>query len=286
MIKEKEITKNMTIYVLGYKGMLGRYVYSYLKLKQYNVIGLSRDDIDIIEYDEILLRRALFRKGVKPNDVIINCIGVIKPQVDKLGTITAIKINSLFPHFLSNVCEKEGWKLIHISTDCVFSGVQGPYNETQPHDCIDVYGKTKSLGEPSNCSVVRTSIIGEEIGQSRSLIEWVKSMKDETVNGFTNQEWNGMTCLQTAKVFEDIIINNKYWNGVRHIFSPEILTKYELVKMISDVYDLDINVIPIESTLKCDRSLSTIYTDIAFDIPSIKIQIQEQRDYFHILKNN
>lgn len=276
----------MTIYVLGYKGMLGRYVYSYLKSQKFNVVGLSRNEIDVTELEKLPLRRSLVRKGVISNDVIINCIGTIKSQVDKYGEIDTIKVNSLFPLYLSNLCESENWKLIHISTDCVFDGLIGNYTEVHPHNCTDVYGKTKSLGEPSNCSVIRTSIIGDEIGQSRSLIEWVKSMKGKTVNGYTNHKWNGMTCLQTAKIFEDIIINNKYWNGVRHIFSPEILTKYELVKMISDVYDLDINVTPIEPILKCDRSLSTIYTDITFDIPSLKVQIEEQRDYFDILKNS
>lgn len=266
--------------------MLGRYVYSYLKSQKFNVVGLSRNEIDVTELEKLPLRRSLVRKGVISNDVIINCIGTIKSQVDKYGEIDTIKVNSLFPLYLSNLCESENWKLIHISTDCVFDGLIGNYTEVHPHNCTDVYGKTKSLGEPSNCSVIRTSIIGDEIGQSRSLIEWVKSMKGKTVNGYTNHKWNGMTCLQTAKIFEDIIINNKYWNGVRHIFSPEILTKYELVKMISDVYDLDINVTPIEPILKCDRSLSTIYTDITFDIPSLKVQIEEQRDYFDILKNS
>lgn len=275
----------MKIYVLGYKGMLGRYVYAYLKSQGFDVIGLSRVDIDVMDFDKMQLRRALVRKGVISNDVIINCIGTIKPQVDKHGDITAIKVNSLFPLYLSDLCESENWKLIHITSDCVFSGIQGPYNEAHPHDCIDVYGKTKSLGEPKNCTVIRTSIIGEEVGQSRSLIEWVKSMKNQSINGYTNQKWNGLTCLEVAKIFEDIIINNKYWRGVRHMFSSKVLTKYDIVKLISDVYDLNVTVIPFECDLPIDRSLTTIYNIKQFNISSLKTQIEEQRDFFEKIKN-
>lgn len=268
----------MKVYVLGYKGMLGRYVYIYLKSKNFDVIGLTRNDIDADKstYNEPLLKSILFHKGFKKDDVLINCIGTIKPMVDKYGTLTAIKVNSLFPHLLANVCKKEGYKMIHITTDCVFSGKDGFYNENSPHDCIDIYGKSKSLGEPTNCTVIRTSIIGEEVGQSRSLLEWVKSMNGKTANGYTNHNWNGLTCFQVAKIFEDIIVNNKYWLGVRHIFSPNIMNKFELVSAIADIYDLDIEVVPTEAATKCDRSLSTIHCDITFEIPDIEAQIQEQ----------
>lgn len=281
------------IYVIGYKGMLGRYVYNYFNSREYELVGISRNDtisncdlsiptsgIDVANSDENILSFLLHERGLTPNDVIINCAGTIKPMVDKYGTLNAIKVNSIFPHHLAKICEKIGCKMITITSDCVFSGKDGLYNENSPHDCTDIYGKTKSLGEPSNCTVVRTSIIGEEIGQSRSLIEWVKSMKDKNVNGFTNHNWNGLTCLQVAKVFYDIVVNEKYWDGIRHIFSPNILTKYELVKTISDVYDLNIKIDPVEAPSKCDRSLSTLYDNNNFNIPPINIQIEEQRNYF------
>ena len=281
MLVSHSKNKIMKIYVFGYRGMLGRYVYIYLKSNGHNVIGVSRDVIDAEAFNEIQLKSALFQKGFKRGDIIINCMGVIKSQIDKAGTLSAIKVNSLFPHYLSNICKKDGYKMIHVSTDCAYSGKDGLYNENSLHDCTDIYGKTKSLGEPSNCTVVRTSIIGEEIGQARSLIEWVKSMSGNTVNGFINHHWNGLTCLQLAKIFEFIILNNHYWDGVRHIFSPEIVTKNELVKMISDVHGLNVQVTPIEADISCDRSLSTIYNDIDFNIPPIKEQIEEQHNYFN-----
>jgi dTDP-4-dehydrorhamnose reductase len=276
----------MKIYVLGYKGMLGRYVYTYLKSKKYDVIGISRNEMDVSSYNESQLRAVLFHKGCKKNDVIINCIGAIKPMVDEHGTLNAIQVNALFPHLLANVCESEGYKMIHISTDCVFSGNVGFYRENSPHDCPDIYGKTKSLGEPSNCTVLRTSIVGEEIGTSRSLVEWVKSMSGKTVNGFTNHLWNGLTCLMVAKIFETIITNNLYWNGARHLFTKNIINKAELLQIISNIYDLKITVNPINAPVECYRSLSTIYTDIPFNIPTIEEQIQEQKDFYSILSEN
>jgi dTDP-4-dehydrorhamnose reductase len=276
----------MKIYILGYKGMLGRYVYTYFKSKNYDVIGLSRDDMDITTYSEVQLRAVLLHRGFKKGDVVINCIGTIKPMVDKYGILNAIKVNSLFPHVLSNVCESEGYKMIHITTDCVFSGNKGNYTENDPHDVTDVYGRTKSLGEPENCTVIRTSIIGEEIGQGRSLIEWIKSMKDKTANGFSNHQWNGLTCLHVAKVFETIISHDLYWNGVRHIFSPNTLNKYELLIAVSNIYNLNIYINRTEAPVSCDRSLSTIYTDTMFDIPILEEQITEQRDFYSILSEN
>ena len=273
----------MKIHVLGYKGMLGRYVYTYLKSKKYDVAGISRSHIDITTYTESELPSVLFHMGCVKNDVIINCIGTIKPMVDKYGTLNAIKVNSLFPHVLANVCEKEGYKMIQISSDCAYNGNKGLYNENDPHDCTDVYGKTKSLGEPENCTVVRTSIIGEEIGTNRSLLEWIKLMKDETINGYTNHYWNGLTCLHVAEIFETIIFNNLYWKGVRHVFSPNILNKAEIIYAVSDAYDLNISINAIEAPSKCDRTMTTIYNDIKFNIPTIEEQIQEQRDFYPIL---
>jgi len=262
----------MKVFVLGYRGMLGTYVSSYLKENGYDVVGLKRSDIDAAD----ISNNKTFHFGQQKDDVVINCMGTIKPQVDKLGTLNAIKVNSIFPHLLANACEEIGCKLIHITTDCVFSGNDGNYTEDSLHDCTDVYGKTKSLGEPSNCTVVRTSIIGEEFGTSRSLIEWVKSQDGKTVNGYLNHQWNGLTCLQVAKVFSDMITNKKYWSGVRHVYSPNSLNKYELVKSIAKAHELNVEVLPVDGPSKCDRTLSTVYTGETFNIPEIITQLEEQ----------
>jgi len=114
-------------------------------------------------------------------DYIINCIGVIKPFIDD-DRAKSIYLNSLFPRELATHCKRYGIKLIHITTDCVFSGRKGNYREDDEHDCLDFYGKSKSLGEPhKDCMVIRTSIIGEEIHKNASLISWVKSMEGKKV---------------------------------------------------------------------------------------------------------
>jgi len=268
----------MKIYVLGYKGMLGRYVSTYLK-DYFDVINLSRNEIDASKITEEELHAKLFYLGVKENDVVINCVGTIKPQIDALGDLNGIQVNSVFPRLLANVCEKLNTKLIHPTTDCVFTGLKGKYNENDIHDVSDVYGRSKSLGEPNNCTVIRTSIIGEEVGQGRSLVEWIKSSSNTTVFGFTNHYWNGVTCLQFAKICEKIINTNGYWNGVKHIHS-NTLNKKELVEMISSIYGLNVTVTSKETATMCDRSIVSIYERVdSMGIPTLETQIKEMKEF-------
>jgi dTDP-4-dehydrorhamnose reductase len=185
-------------------------------------------------------------------------------------------VNSLFPHVLEEVSKTIGCKVIHITTDCVFSGLRGFYSETDDHDCVDEYGKTKSLGENKNLMVIRTSIIGEELKNKKSLIEWVKSQNNSKVNGFTNHFWNGVTCLELAKFVENIISTESYWAGVRHIFSPEIVSKFDLLRIIKKTYNLNIDITPSTANF-CDRSLTSIYDPKISK--SLEQQVQEQFNF-------
>lgn len=275
----------MKVFVLGSKGMLGKYVSTYLS-SYFNVVDVTRNEIDAANVSQEDLHAKLYHLGMKEGDVVINCIGTIKPMVDSLGDLNAIQVNSVFPRILANVCDNFNVKVIHPTSDCVFTGKKGLYTESDIHDISDVYGRTKSLGEPNNCTVVRTSIIGEEVGQGRSLVEWVKSNKNKNVFGFTNHHWNGVTCLEFAKVCRKIIDNNLYWKGVKHVFSNPV-NKLELVTMISDVYELNITVEPKETPEKCDR---TLYSETEFyknfQIPSLKEQIIEMRNFSQKLYND
>lgn len=266
----------MKIFVLGSKGMLGRYVYTYLK-QFYEVIELNRSEIDASNINEEELKNTFLHLGIKENDVIINCIGTIKPRVDELGDLNAILVNSVFPRVLANVCSSLNAKMIHPTTDCVYSGNKGSYTEKDKYDVSDIYGMSKAIGEPNNCTVIRTSIIGEEVTKGRSLVEWIKSEKGNTVFGFTNHHWNGVTCLQFAIVCHQIIKRDSFWKGIRHIYS-NIMDKSELVQTISHIYNIDIKVVPKETPLKCDRSLSSVYeNNDSFNIPSLKEQIIEMK---------
>lgn len=266
----------MKIVVLGSTGMLGSALGSYL-LKEYDEqnVYLSYRNEDVA-YG---LNRFYFDpltdslEAITGGDYIINCIGIIKPFI-KPDLITSIKVNSVFPRELSNYCQEKGYKLIHITTDCVFSGKDGNYDENEPHDCLDDYGKTKSLGEPDNCMVIRTSIIGEEIHKKASLVEWVKSQKGKNINGFTNHLWNGITTKEYARVCHKIISNNWFENDLFHVFS-NIVSKYELLHLISDRFNLDLTINEFEAPSSINRTLSTCkeLNDKLY-IPPISEQIQ------------
>jgi dTDP-4-dehydrorhamnose reductase len=266
----------MKIFIFGSKGMLGRYVKTYLS-KSFNVIEINRDLINLQNTTEETIKVVLNKLNFNVNDVVINCIGTIKPRVDELGNLNAILVNSVFPRLLSNVVNELNGKMIHPTTDCVFDGLLGGYNENNPHNITDIYGRTKSLGEPENCTVIRTSIIGEEVNQGRSLVEWVKSNKNKKINGFTNHYWNGMTCLQFAKICEIIINENLFWDGVKHLFSNTV-NKLELLQLIDKTYSLGIEITPVNDKQSIDRTLSTIHQKLV-DIPTLDVQIQEMSQF-------
>ena len=269
----------MKIFIFGSNGMLGNYVKSYLS-KSYEIISITRSDYDLSKLSIDTLTQLLQQKNINSNDVVINCAGVI-PQAGKqrsLNTRLYFTINSLFPVILSQICLKHQAKMIHITTDCVFSGKDGNYDEDSIHDETNDYGMSKSLGELCQATIIRTSIIGKEINNKRSLLEWVKSNRRKTVNGYINHYWNGITCLQLAKIINKIIENNMYWNGIRHIYSPNSLSKYDLVKMISDVYELDVNVTAFKTDKQIDKTITSIYSS-DFIISELFEQIKEMRDY-------
>jgi dTDP-4-dehydrorhamnose reductase len=266
----------MKIFIFGSNGMLGRYVKTYLT-NFFEVVEINRDKFNVSNCSEQTIEDILIQNNIKNGDVIINCIGTIKPRVDELGELNAIIVNSVFPRYLANVCEKLNSNLIHPTTDCVFDGLKGDYNENDEHDVTDVYGRTKSLGEPSNCTVIRTSIIGEELNQGRSLVEWVKSNKNKEINGFTNHIWNGMTCLQFAKICKLVIDDNLFWKGTKHIFSNKV-NKFELLSIINEVYQLNIKINNIEANVLVDRSMSSIHEGI-FTIPNLYNQITEMSNF-------
>jgi dTDP-4-dehydrorhamnose reductase len=265
----------MKVFLFGANGMLGNYVQSYLTKNNIQVIPLTRKDFDLEELSVLSLKKFLEEKGLGADDVIVNCAGVI-PQASKdreLSKRNYYKINSILPIILSMLTTN----MIHITTDCVFSGKTGGYHEYSTHDEVNDYGTSKSLGELCDGTIIRTSIIGEELTNKRSLLEWVISNENRTINGYASHFWNGMTCLQLAKIIYTIISENTYWKGVRHIFSPTTVSKYELCAIISDIYELNIKVKE-HDTEKVDKSLSTIY-EVLFNIPELKDQLQEMRDF-------
>lgn len=266
----------MKIVVFGANGMLGRYVTKRLLRSGHEVAAITRNEFDIVAFctDSLYKFRAF-----DETDVIINCAGTIKPRMKDVGIENALLVNSFFPHILAKQSEIIGARMVHVTTDCVYSGNKGSYVESDLHDALDDYGKSKSLGEPSNCAVIRTSIIGEELGRGRSLLNWAISQKGGEVNGFTNHIWNGITCLTLASFMDNMISNNFFWTGTRHIFSPTPYTKYAMLDLFNKVYDLDLKIKAIEANERVDRTLATKYKDTlaTYRIPDLAEQVLEMK---------
>lgn len=268
----------LKVLVLGSTGMLGSAVGNWFlsRPEQYEThLTYRNEDVSYGEnkyyfnpYDEE-------SSDLPKVDWVINCVGTIKPFMAE-NPLAAIEINSSFPWKLAAFCEAAGVKLIHITTDCVFSGARGSYTEEDVHDALDDYGKSKSLGEPNNCMVLRTSIIGEEIHKNASLISWAKSQAGTAVSGYTNHLWNGITTKQYAEVCDQIISRDLYEFGKFHVHSPKPVTKHELVSLINKRYDLGLVVNEHEAPYAVDRTLSTIHElSSQLKIPSIKKQIKK-----------
>jgi dTDP-4-dehydrorhamnose reductase len=252
------MSKQTKVIVFGGTGMLGSMVYKYFTRLNFEVAVTVRENI--LSYNNPIYFDC-FTASVEnlPTryDFAINCIGDIRHRID-VNFEEMIRLNSLWPWQLSSWCRKNNTKLIHITTDCVFSGTKGKYIETDYHDDLSFYGKTKSLGECADFAMVlRTSIIGEEIRQFSSLLSWAKSQKNKTVDGFKTAIWNGITTYKYAEVCEQIIENNLFENGLYHIFAKNDVSKYDLLTLFNKKYDLNIEIKEAYPE-KVDRSLRTI----------------------------
>ena len=248
------------ILIFGSNGMLGNYMHTYLK-QFYDTIGLERKDFDVYNsFIETSMYNTIndIIKLYNP-EYIVNCIGDIRKIVSPENPKEQYVINSYFPIILSTICKEHNIILIHPTTDCVYSGNGSFYNKDTFPDCVDDYGLSKFLGENIHACVIRVSIIGEEKVNTKSLISWVKSNKNKTINGYTNHLWNGVTCLEYAKFIHNMIKHKTHWIGIKNLASKyngnDFITKYELVKVISEIYNLNINVIKYEAENKCDRTL-------------------------------
>jgi dTDP-4-dehydrorhamnose reductase len=259
----------MKIIVMGASGMLGHAVLAVLsKNSNLDVIGTVRTMQSINGLNINLRKRCHVLSDIenldqlvslfstqKP-DIVVNCIGVIKQLEHANDPISVLPINSIFPHRLSNLCKLSNTRLIHISTDCVFSGNKGNYHEDDLSDATDLYGKSKYIGEVSypHCVTLRTSIIGHELNGKNALLEWFLSQKNP-VNGFSNAVFSGLPTNELARVISVYVIPNKSLSGVYHIASHPI-NKYDLLKKIAQVYKKEV-LINMESNFKIDRSLNS-----------------------------
>lgn len=237
----------MNIIIFGSNGMLGKYISRYLKNNGHRVIEYNRLDFDICtSYENETLVKKL-RDIISPcTDCVVNCAGITNKRGDKISMNEMYVVNSLFPESLSLITSERKIGFIQPSTDCVFSGKNGPYFEKSVCDCVDHYGLSKSICEDIKYgSIIRCSILGSD-ENNRSLIGWLTSVEDDSVKGWRNHLWNGMTCLSYAKLVNSIIVNGSYWSGVkswRSTYKKRVyITKYELLQSIKKIYKLDVTI--------------------------------------------
>lgn len=259
----------MKVLILGASGMLGHKMMQRLD-ERFEVWGSVRGDAEKARRFKALASARLMG-GVSATDlksvakaleqvqpqVVINCIGIVKQLEQAYDPVACISINSLFPHQLAGLCAPNGIRLLQISTDCVFSGNQGPYLENDNPDPTDLYGRSKLLGEldEPGCLTIRTSIIGRQLQHGKSLIEWFLSEKGGIVRGYANALYTGFTTLALSDVVADIIENYPRLEGIWHV-SSQAISKYDLLTIVNGIYDLKITVQKDES-FHCDRRLDS-----------------------------
>ncbi|MDC1079937.1 SDR family oxidoreductase [Candidatus Pelagibacter sp.] len=259
----KLINYKKKILILGSAGMLGHQLYNFFNNKNYLVQGICRRNksvpnkffknkqflnLDLEKFD--LLENTIHK--YRP-DFIINCAGVIKQKSYLYDKNKIFLINACLPNYLRILSKKLKYKLIHISTDCVYDGKKGNYKEDDFLNSTDDYGLSKALGEvfSDNCITLRTSIIGHELNQCNGLLEWF--LKQKKVYGFKKAFFSGLTTLELSKVIEKLL-KKKINNGIYNVASKKI-SKYELLVLINKIYDKNITILP-SNKLKIDRSLN------------------------------
>jgi dTDP-4-dehydrorhamnose reductase len=289
------------ILILGSTGMLGSQVLKVLQeLKNFKVYATYKNNkkklllkklikinsnVTFIKFNVGLLNKVKLSKY----NYIINCIGIIKPYIrekDQSSILEAIKVNSLFPHQLITASKKV--KVFQIATDCVFDGSKGNYTEIDTHNPLDVYGKSKSLGELrcSNFFNIRCSIIGTELHDHKSLLDWFKYLPlNSKINGFKNHQWNGITTYAFGKVIYGLIKSNLKIPQIIHLVPKNSINKFNLLKIFKKIFlRRDIFISYINSKDKINRTLKTIYPDLNKkiwklagykDIPTLEYLIKE-----------
>lgn len=278
----------MKILILGGDGMLGHQLLKSLVLRHdvkvtlrldlasYEQHGLftvanSYAGVDVRYLDRLVDVMADFQP-----DAVINAVGIVKQRPTAKESIPSIEINSLMPHRLSVLCKAAGARLVHMSTDCVFSGKKGGYLEWDVSDAEDLYGKSKFLGEvhDGNCLTLRTSIIGRELSRHKSLLDWCLAQTG-TIKGFRNAIYTGFTTQEMSRIIEKMLVEFPDASGVYQVSSHPI-NKYELLKLVREKFGLNIEIVP-DSEFRCDRSLNStrFRSEFSYTPPSWVEMIEE-----------
>jgi dTDP-4-dehydrorhamnose reductase len=282
---------DVRVLILGGSGMLGHKVWQHFQDRFVTFATVrelrgpfarlgARDNSRIIRgisaEDASVLERVF--ADVQPQ-VVVNCIGIVKQDKSAKDPIASITVNSLFPHHVARHCREFGARLIHLSTDCVFTGRKGNYSETDAPDAADLYGRSKLLGEvdEEGSLTIRTSMIGRELSGSHGLVEWFFSQQGKKVRGFKKAIFSGFTTSALADVIARIIVDHPSLSGLWHV-SSNAISKFDLLTLVKQTYGLQIE-IESDDDFDCDRSLdsSRFRAATAFQPPSWPEMIEGMR---------
>ena len=260
----------MKVCVLGAGGLLGHMLIRVLS-ESNDVFGTTREEasdssplakflpqekwisqIDITNSDSV---KKIF--DADQFDVAINCVGLIKQRDSLVSDIEMMVINGEFPHHLAQIANNHDTQVIQISTDCVFSGIKGSYLESDTPDPVDVYGKSKLLGElnDSDNLTLRTSHIGRELTVKKSFVEWLVSQRGGHVNGYSHAIYSGLTTQALARTISKLLLGNSHLSGLFHVSSQPI-SKLEIINKLNELLDLQLTVTP-DASVQINRSLNS-----------------------------
>jgi dTDP-4-dehydrorhamnose reductase len=291
------------VLVLGATGMLGSMVYDWLRRDASLEVSVTVRDVNEARSmgfgPRASLRQVDAERGETPDldgfKWVVNCIGLIKPYIrddNREDVRRAIEVNSLFPMRLAEAAEKSGTTVLQIATDCVYSGRDGNYDESAPHDAIDAYGKTKDMGEVQSPNVrhLRCSVIGPQLKGKDSLLNWFLTQPaNAKLNGFRNHLWNGVTSLHFAKLCTGVITTGVELPQVQHVVPATDITKGDLLRIFAMEYHrLDVAVNDVDAATHVDRRLQTrnretnrkLWVAAGYEVlPTIEHMVHEMAQY-------
>lgn len=265
----------MKVTVLGANGMAGHIVTKYLQQKGHRVSPITRSELNIENQQQV---SEFF--DTLDADFVVNCTGLlVKDSINRPDR--AALINSWFPHYAAHRLSTRDIKLIHLSTDCVFNGSKGNYNESDIHTESNAYGRSKSLGEVNNNKDVtfRMSIIGPELKNGTGLLNWVLTSPDSELPGWTNAWWNGITTLELARCI-NMYIDHPRITGVYHLVNNNNrINKYDLLCKINQTYNLGKTIVAAQGPKNIDKVLIDTRKDFDFYINDYDRQLAALRDF-------
>lgn len=271
----------MKLLILGCNGMAGHLISLYFKEKGHEVIGIARTKSKFIPTVEMDIKNLTLLKNEIDNgqyDAVINCIGVLNQSAEE-DIENSIFINSYLPHYLVKITKDINTKIIHMSTDCVFSGEKGGYTERDFTDGKTYYDRTKALGEINDDKniTLRTSIIGPDINKGGiGLFNWFMKQTD-TVSGYSKAIWTGQTTLQLAKTMETVLI--KGGTGLVNVVPNTSINKYDLLKLFNKyARDNELQVV-VNDTLEIDKSLVRTNYEVDVLVPPYEVMVEEMVEW-------